>query len=182
MAMGIVSDSDFDSELESYKKPKVNSRVVTIEKGRGNSPNTPDSLRKIIGENVIEEGRQATKTLTGAFGISDSSLSAYSHGVTSCAVYDKPNQELKSHLTRARERITKRASHKLSLALQHITDDKLAGEKPRDLAGIAKDMSVIIKNMEPEHEQVQQNNGPTFVVFAPQIMREEQFDVITVQE
>lgn len=170
MPMGIVSDSDFEAESERL-------RIVTIEKGRGNRPATPESLRKIIGENAVEEGSKATKVLTQALGISDSSLSAYKNGATSTSSYHNPT--FKDHIDKAREKIVKKARNRLLQSLNHITDEKLKSESPRDLAGIAKDMSVIIKNFEPEVEKG--NGGRQLIIFAPQFVTEEKFEVIDVQ-
>jgi hypothetical protein len=172
MPMGIVSEDDFEKEIEK-------SKVVPLSRGRGNSPAVPESLRKIIGENAIEEGSDATKAMTRALGISDSSLSAYKNGATSTSSYHNP--QFKNHIDKARERIVKKARNRLIGSLNAITPEKLKEESPRDLAGIAKDMSAIIKNMEPE-----KSNGElaprALIIFAPQMMREDKFEVIDVQE
>jgi hypothetical protein len=169
MPLGIVSDEDFNAELAKVVLPKP--------LGRGESPQVPDSLRRIIGENVVEEGRNGTKVLTRALGISDSSLSAYSVGATSTKSYhDRPNLQ---HLSKARERIVKKARNRLVYSLDAITPEKLADEKPKDLASIAKDMSVIIRNMEPESESSTTN---ALVIFAPNMISEDKFSVIDVGE
>ena len=174
MPMGIVDDSAFEAELE-----KTQAQVVDIQKGRGNGHNeVPESLRKIIGENAIEEGSQATKELTRALGISDSSLSAYKVGSTSTTSYHNP--QFKDHIDKARERIVKKAKNRLIQSLNAITPDKLAGEAPKDLAGIAKDMSVIIRNMEPEAEGIKADKA--LIIYAPQLMKEDKFEVIDVRE
>jgi hypothetical protein len=172
MAMGIVSDEVFEKELLKIVEKKI--------PGRGNGNNAiPESLRKLIGENAIEEGSGTTKELTRALGISDSSLSAYKVGATSTVSYHNPDKELLSHVDKARERIVKKARNRLVQSLNHITDEKLADEKPRDLAGIAKDMSVIIKNFEPAHEEGKR--AQSLIIFAPQFMEKDNFEVIDVQ-
>jgi hypothetical protein len=194
MAMGIVSNSEFEKELEkcsdtkTIKQPTVrdegNARVEIVEKGRGKgNVETPESLRKIIGETSQIQGRAQALELAKNFGISPSSVSAYSNGATSTASYNNPQPELKNHVDNAKLRVSNRARSKLMIALNHITDEKLAEAKVRDLAGIAKDMSVIVKTMEPEkHDEGQGMKSPTFVVFAPQFLKEETFDVIDVKE
>lgn len=185
MGMGIVSDDDFDSELSnsqiksSPNKPQIN----TIEKGRGNgNVAVPDSLRKIIGETNELDGRKEALALGQKFGISPSSVSAYANGATSTSSYDKPKEEIVNHIDRAKERITSKARAKLFGALKHMTDDKLQTATVKDLSGVAKDMSVVIKNMEPDNEQSKANNGKTFVIYAPQFKKEESFDTIVVKE
>jgi hypothetical protein len=186
MPLGIISDTEFESELNHSINNSVNNSDVTIkqiERGRGNNVEVPDSLRKIIGENAIEEGNGATKDLTSFLGISDSSLSAYKKGAHSTASYHNPVANLKSHLDKKKESITKRATNKLLSAINSIDSEKLSETKARDLAGIAKDLSVIIKNMEPESPKIPNGlNGPTFILYAPKIVSEEKFDVINLNE
>lgn len=183
MPMGIVSDSDFQSELKK-NQTNVPSEVTIkpIERGRGNgNVEVPDSLRKVIGETSITDGRQEAVDLAKSFGISPSSVSAYANGATSTSSYaDQPN---KSHVTEAKERIAKRARGKLMLALTHLTQDKLKDANARTLAGVAKDMSAVVKNMEPEiAKDTSPSNGPQFVIYAPQYRDERHFEVVQAKE
>lgn len=194
MAIGIVSEKDFDSEVTKIvpsirEESKSNDAVIKdIERGRGTgNTEVPNGLRKIIGEESEINGRQSGIELASRFGISPSSVSAYSNGATSTATYnDERNKEngITNHINKTKERITKRARNKLLLALNHITEEKLGEAKVRDLAGIAKDMSAVIKNMEPEKEKSDSNtqNGPTFVFYAPQFKDERSFDIIHLKE
>jgi hypothetical protein len=69
------------------------------------------------------------------------------------------------------------------LALHHITVDKLVDAKVRDLAGIARDMSAVIKSIEPEEKaNPLGSNGPTFIFYSPQFRKEEHFDVVQAKE
>jgi hypothetical protein len=171
MSMGIVNDSDFEEEIKK-------SSIVPLQRGRGSTPQVPESLRKIIGENAIEEGSKETKVMTRTLGISDSSLSAYKVGASSTASYHNPS--FKDHIDKARGRIVKKARNRLTRALNEITPEKLRDEKPRDLAAIAKDMSSIIKDFEPRNDD---NVAPkALIIFAPQMVKEERFDVIDVGE
>jgi hypothetical protein len=189
MPMGIVSDKDFNSELSKVKsdlkpEPEIKKEVeiIDVNRGRGNNPEVPNSLRNIIGETSITDGRQEGIKLAKSFGISPSSVSAYSVGATSTASYEeRPNN---SHLKEVRQKISKRARTKLMSALRHITEDKLEGAKAKDLAGIAKDMSAVIRTMEPDENKnpAMNNNGPTFVFYSPQFRTEESFDVVHAKE
>jgi|SRR5215510_527631 len=187
MPIGIVSDADFD--LEKNKVPDVKpapikeAEIVDVNRGRGTgSVEVPNSLRNVIGDESQTNGRQSAVELAQSFGISSSSVSAYSKGATSTATYDqRPNAGI---IKQARERIAKRARGKLMKALNKITDDKLDSTNAKDLAGIAKDMSAVVRNMEPEQEKgpVNPNNGPTFVFYAPQFRDERHFDVVHAKE
>src|SRR5215510_11616874 len=156
MPMGIVSDRDFDRERDNarvpVKTPPPKPTAVVIDspqKGRGNgNVEVPDALRKVIGEESVINGRQSAMEIADAFGISPSSVSAYANGSTSTATYDKsPNI---SHLLKAKQRISKRARKTLVLALNHITDEKLAVAKVAEVAAVARAMSGIVRDMEPE--------------------------------
>ena len=185
MSMGIVDNEDFEKELGrlSEKPIKNPAQIIDINRGRGNGNNeVPESLRKVIGEESIESGRASALGLARAFGISDSSVSAYSNGSTSTSSYNNPDKSLKNHVQNAKRRIARSAREKLTLALSHITTEKLVDVKARELAGIAKDMSAVVRNMEPETIQEGANSGPKFIIYAPQFRSESSFDVVNVIE
>lgn len=191
MAMGIVSDKDFDSELNkvSSDKPREESKSIPVTgeivdmpaKGRGvGNVEVPNSLRKVIGETAITEGRDQAVELARQFGISPSSAAAYNVGATSTSSYDeRPNAVV---INKAKEKIGKRARTKLMAALRHITDEKLGEAKVRDLASIAKDMSVVFKHMEPEGPKAPTSTGPQFIFYSPQFRKEEHYDVVSAKE
>jgi transcriptional regulator with XRE-family HTH domain len=186
MAIGIVNDDEFFREFKKESHPESQSSVVDIPaRGRKEGDvNVPDSLRKIIGETQVIDGRKAALELAEEFGISPSSVSAYAHGATSTTTYDTPSKSIIQHINKSRERAVKRASKTLNGALSAITQEKLDYSDAKDLAGIAKDMSVLIKNLEPQSEGKSSSGiqSPQFVIFAPQFRKEESFDVIDVKE
>ena len=186
MPMGIVSDDDFVVEKEKLI-PSPSEPVPTIQeinRGRGaGNVEVPDSLRNIIGDEHQTNGRESAVELAKQFGISPSSVSAYGVGATSTASYaERPNAGI---IKQSKERIAKRARGKLMRALNKITDDKLEAANAKDLAGIAKDMSAVVRSMEPEDTRVpadRVNNGPTFVFYAPRIVKEDSFETLRVSE
>lgn len=186
MAIGIVSDEDFEKELGRFNTPRPPEIVDIPSKGRDEGDlNVPESLRKIIGETAVIEGRASALDLAQSFGISASSVSAYAKGATSTTSYHNPSKELIKHIAKRKERVVKRATNKLNQALDALSQEKLDNVGARDLAGIAKDMSVIIKNMEPDTSSVSKENdvqAPQFVIFAPQFKKEEHYETINVSE
>src|SRR6516165_3001724 len=169
MSIGIVSDSDFQAELDKLS----GKRTEIVPRGRKEGDvNTPESLRKIIGEESVINGRKAAVELAAEFGISKSSVSAYAVGATSTKTYDTPVKSLIGHINKSRQRAIKRASATLNTALAAITQDKLDYADASELSGIAKDMSVIIKNLEPQKEVPQDNSAPQFVIYAPSFKQE----------
>lgn len=190
MAIGIVSDDELNEELNKIgptpqeKKPVITPKQELVIPGRSEGDvNVPDSLRKLIGEESVINGRQAALGLAGMFGVSASSVSAYAKGATSTTSYNEPKKELVGHLNNSRKRYTKRAGRVLAEALSKIDENKLNDMNAKELSGIAKDMSGIIKNLEPptaaDGSSVER---PQFVIFAPQFRDERSFPVITVQE
>lgn len=191
MAIGIVSDAHFEEEINRLSIVRVpvsydNARVVTplpVGRGQGNTE-VPEVLRKIIGETALEEGNADTiENLAKPLGVSASSVSAYKKGATSTASYDKPSAELKKHIDFTKSRISRKASTRLNEALKYITPEKMEGAKLKDLSALAKDMSVIMRNMEPPSEGKGEGQYQSNIIFvAPRVKSEQQYDTITVNE
>lgn len=187
MPIGLVNDDDFNVELNRLNQSKKAPDVVIIDKphkGRDDGDNNvPNSLRKIIGEEAITNGREAALQLAKEFNISPSSVSAYTKGATSTASYNSPSSNLVNHLNKTRRRIIVKSSKILKQSLDSISQEKLDNAEPKDLASIAKDMAVIIKNMEPQasNESAAQQ-PPQFVIFAPQFRQENSFQSVKVDE
>lgn len=187
MAIGIVSSDEFDAELAKSNSvppsfpashPPFPTKSINP-LGRGaDKTNAPESLRKIIQEEALNGTPSAE--LESAFGVSRSAVTAYKNGATSCATYNKPDEALSKHGSEIRLKISSRAKSKILSAMRHISEDKLKFAKARDLAGIAKDMSAVVRNMEPNAlgNGVNQN----FVFYSPRNKSESDFDVITVHK
>jgi predicted transcriptional regulator len=191
MPIGLTSDEDFQKELDrlSGQSGSIQSDKPVVEimerPGRKTGDvNVPDALRQIIGEDAVINGRQSAIGLAGMFGISPSSVSAYSKGATSTTTYNEPKSSIRDHISKSRQRAIKRAQRTLDGALSAITQEKLDYTDAKDLSGIAKDMSVIIKNLEPPAPTTptSDSNQPQFVIFAPQFRDERSFGHITVSE
>lgn len=181
MPLGIVSDEELETELKrsepKSKADMIPSVIPMPTPGRNQGDNNiPDSLRKIIGETANIDGRQSALELASTFGISPSSVSAYTNGSTSTASMDKrPNLP---HINGAKEVIARQARNKLRDALKHITPEKLEGSKAVDLASVARSMSAIVKEMEPEQEE-EKKDGPAFVIYSPQFKQENHYEIIS---
>jgi predicted transcriptional regulator len=184
MALGIVDDSLFDSEINRMNESPIPTigKIEELKRGRGITPDTPESIRQIIGENLIEEGRANTKELSKFLGISDSSLAAYNKGNKSNG--GNPDPKLQSFLRNRRLNIARSASKLINEAITHVTDAKLADSSARELSGFMKDMSAVVKDMLPDEARnaTEINNQVQFVMYSPQIAKESKFDVITINE
>lgn len=182
MPLGIVSDEVFKKEIDKEVIPKGEVKLPK-EPGRGKGNiETPDSIRKLIGDAALTDGRQDSLALAEALGISKHSVSAYSNGATSLATYNKPDP-LKDFLNGRRKKIARRASSAVIRAIEGITDEKLDASKAVELAGIAKALSGVVKDMlpqEPANATTNVNTAVRLVVHVPQQTKEAAFDTITI--
>jgi predicted transcriptional regulator len=211
MPLGIVSAEDYERERNTNNKEDISSkevvsedtsevgvdtditgesvgivgeieRIARVGRGPGNT-NVPQSIRRIIGESSVEEGSGAAQAIGRFLGISQSSVSAYCNGATSTATYNRPNEDLVSHLNKTRRKISRRAQGKLFKALGKIDDQSLAGLTALEASSVAKNMSTIVKDMEPDtRNQGNTFNGPVITFYAPQLVREETFEVVHANE
>jgi predicted transcriptional regulator len=194
MPLGIITDEQLNKELNriisidkkdidrierEVRAPVNQPKVVDIKRGRGNQLEIPNEIRALVAEEVIN-GAPA-KQVAKAFGISESSISAYKHDATSTTTYHEPNDQLADSNKIIREAITDKARGRLMSALDSITDDNIRSAKVKDIASIAKDMSVIVKNMEP-NVPVDNSKNTQVIIYRPRMRDEDEFDVITVNE
>lgn len=178
MPIGIVSYSELEEEKENSGQGPT-AEIVDQKIGRGiGKRGLPSGLQKIISEEAITNGNTSAKELAREFDVSDSSVSAYKNGATSTSSYNEPGSKLQKYVDKTKLKSTKKAHKTLLSALQSITPDKLADAKPKDLSGIAKDMSGVIKNLEPE--RAGDDSNAKFIFFAPPMKKMEQFEVIDV--
>ena len=195
MSMGLVNDEDFECELNKSNQKslasvkEINSVKVIDSPTKGRAPGdveVPESLRKIIGETSELDGRKEAVALAKMFDISESSVSAYAHGSTSTANYNKPDTEIGSineHINKSKERISNKARSRLFQSLKYITDEKLKKEESvAILSQVARNMATIVKEMEPLVNTNNENNGIQFIFYSPHIKTEEVYDTITVNE
>lgn len=190
MSMGIVNDTDLNKEMENCVRPIVTNspkiikpELVNEDAGRNNGDrNVPAPLRALISESAQIDGRASGLELAKQFGISSSSVSAYSREVNSTNQFNQPQvPQIKNHVDRIKKNISKKARTVLRSALDNISEEKLIESKATELASIAKSMSSIITEMEPSAERPN-SDAPQIVIYAPQIRSESSFEFINVSE
>lgn len=187
MAIGIVSESDFDKELERLRVPKKNGEELVLpgvviapkSPGRGKeTDNVPDSVRKFIAEEALMGTPK--RNLIETFGVSNSSVNAYANGDTSTATYGQGNGSLKKHTDKVKERLRRKAEGKIAMALGHMTEDKFASAELPVLSRVAESMASVVERLSDKQE----NTGPAvqFVMYAPRIEKEEHYQVIDIEQ
>lgn len=178
MALGIVSDEIFESQVPSKEPDSV--EIVSI-KGPGRRPGdkeVPGSIRKIIGDTAIESGNSEAREMAQFFGLNPQAVSTYKNGATSLATYNKPDRELKNHLNRTKERITRKAAKGIRRAFDNLTDEKLADATAPELASVIRSFSSVIKDMSVSDEVEADKSNVQFVFFTPPLKQEDSFEVI----
>jgi hypothetical protein len=187
MPLGILSDEEFEKELNSYKDNDKTKSINEHDKdcalikdiptqGRNEGDtNKPESLRQVIAQCKIEGSDDAE--IKEAFKTSTSAINAYTNGKNGTS--DKVNERLAKFVTAARSTITKKASRKLISALDHITEDKISELKANEISVVAKNLSSIINENEHKNAQIGNLNAQ-FVIFAPPQKAINDYDVIDV--
>lgn len=177
MPLGILSDDVFQRELEALTAGPVTAKIVPrIGQGsRGNE--VPEVIRNLV---AVEANKGSKQTeLAEAFGIPQSSVSAYANAMTSAGA-EKKDEQLLQLVNDTRKDISKSARDKLHLALESITHGEIAEAPLKVKSQVAKDMSAIVKNLEPE---VQQGVNVNFFEFhAPKMKDVNDYKVIDVTE
>jgi len=180
MPLGITNSNDFEAEKAKLGIiPPPTAEIIDINRGRGNTKETPEIIREIISEKAIIEGN--TGQIAKQFGVSKSSVDAYKHGATSTATYNKDHEPLKKANDELRNVIATSARLKLLEALAEMTPERISKAKIRDIAAITKDLSAVARDMDSVNQGAT-NNGVQVTVYAPRLREEGEFEVITVNE
>ena len=183
MPLGIISPEQLVSELGNVKRelprkevPLPELEIKEIERGRGDAKEVPAELRALISREAIAGASNGS--LAKAFGVSESSVSAYKNDATSCATYNKPNENLKRANDLVRDEISGMAYESLKAALRGITSDKMESVSIRVLAGVAKSLSGVVRDVAPDGP-VEINHK--VIVFKPRQKEEDDYEVIDVR-
>ena len=179
MSIGLVDNSSFEAELERLLSSNGHSSspsvIVKTREGRGN--NIPDEIKKIAGEEFINGAPQAQ--VAEVLGITKTTVSHSAVGMNSTN-HDvrQPKPEVLKHVNSVRDRITKRASRLAITALDSIDTDKVRELSPNKQAELAKTMTSIVKDMEPEY--IDEKNKPNIqvVVYAPRERSLDEFEIV----
>ncbi len=171
-------ESDSEQPTRALDEEELNQlttgTIQDINRGRGiGSVEVPSVLRRVIGEEALLGNNKETAL---AFGVSESSVSAYKHGANSTASYNKHEDSLTPHISNIKERVRTKANRRLIAALNQITPEKLADANLKTVASVARDMSSIVKNMEEPQER-SEGTRVQFVMYAPRVRNESEFEI-----
>lgn len=191
MPLGIISDDELMGDLENcsteIKRTDIKIPEILIEEpessGRKDGDNNvPSALRALISETAQLDGRKDALQFANSFGISASSVSAYTKEVNSTNQFNQPAKpEIKDHVNKIKRNLSRKARAVMKDALNNITTEKLEEAKAIELASIAKSMSSIVNEMEPPTVQ-EDKSVPQIVIYAPQMRTENSFEYISVSE
>lgn len=168
----------FKSDVRNQNNDIVSDYLTSeIKRGRGNVEDLGDEVRKEIATLALTTGL-SNEEVSKLIGVSESQVSAIKKGATSTASYHKRDGELGEHVAQVKNEITSAAQNKMLEAIQAITGMKIQMSNAKEISGIAKDMSSIVRNMNPDGPAQITNNQ--VVVFRPRNKEEDDFKVIDV--
>jgi predicted transcriptional regulator len=171
-----------DDRNKDIVREFIDYETKEIKHGRGSGTlNLDDERRKEIATLALTSGL-SNDEVASLTGVSHDSVSAYKHGATSESTYNEKDEVLNTHVNGIKTRATEAAQNKLMMAIEAITGEKIEAAKVRDIAGIAKDMSAVIKNMAPDNPNGGINNNVKVLIYQPRVREESDFEVITVNE
>lgn len=172
MAMGIVSDADLNKE-------KASGSIVNLPKpGRKeNDKNVPPAVRQAIADAVLENGRSEALQIADMFGVSNSSVSAYTRGATSTAHNKESDDSLRKSNASKRDGIVTKAQSALTSAIAQITEAKLSNLNAVECSQVAKNMATIVKDFTPDLQE-RADLTAHITIYAPPLIDESKFPVI----
>ena len=203
MPLGIVNDQEFEQEINNssvdsnnYDKPRASNPTTVITSDSlpeieilpsvGRTPevsNVPQSLRKILGEEVAVNGLRSARQLADSLGgISQPTLSTYGRGEVSPNGKNDQDNDLTNYINGRKGKITKKALHKINLALSLMDETKLMGCDAKELSSVAKDMSVVVKQMEPTVKEEEKKDPVQFHFYSPVIKQENHYETVTAKD
>lgn len=177
-------------ESKMVETPVIIPEIVTSDQikraGRHNEiGNVPQSIRKLIAEESIENGNKSAKNLVNSLGmnLSDATISTYKNGniSPSNSVSAKDN-DLLEYINQRKTKLGKKALNKMSLALNGLTAEKMEALEPKELSTIAKDMSIIVDKMQPTQRENEKFQPVQFVIMAPTINNESHYQVVKAKD
>lgn len=212
MPLGIVSDSDFESEINNSGVDIINSTVnkneVTSEPRTSNPSSeliqeenpiiTSDVLTmKRVGRhndvnNVPMSLRKVLSEEHAVNGFQNAKKLADSLGGLSqptLSTYGRgqvsngqSNDDMLNYLNGRKTKISKRALNKLNLALSLIDEDKMLGCDVKELSSVAKDMAIVAKQMEPSVKEDEKKDPVQFHFYSPTIKQENHYDTVVAKD
>lgn len=211
MPLGIISDEEFNKEIENSGQSNHNEKKIDFDNstntgldyhdtnqprtpetmivempGVGRHPevgNVPQSLRKLLGEEVAINGLKSAMHLANSVGgLSQPTLSSYGSGNISRNNPSSDGDDLTNYLNNRKSKITKKALNKLTLVMSMIDEEKLLGCDAKELSTIAKDMATVSKQMEPTVKEAEKKEPVQFIMYAPQIKNEQHYETIAAKD
>lgn len=179
-ANSLLKDNQNLFKDDPRNKSLIDYEIAEIKRGRGDSLNVEPEIRAMIAEEAIRSGKTQLQ-IAQEYGVSPQAVEAYKNGATSLATYHEPKQELKQVVDQTKEDIAIRAKNKLAQCLEELSPEKIRGAKAKDIAGIAKDMSSVHKNMTADFDKSVNINNK-ILVYQPRMKEEDDYEVVEAIE
>lgn len=170
-------------ETEEVKIPEIitSSQIAGRHEGIGN---IPQSLRKVLADDVITNGVKSAQSLVSGLGmkVSQPTLNTYGNGETSPGSNTPASQDMFEYVNGRKAKITKKALNKINMALELIDSSKMAGLDARELTGIAKDMAVVVDKMQPAKKEETKKDPVQFIMMMPQMHQENHYETVVAKD
>lgn len=167
MPIGIVNEDVFREEVRE-RTPL----------GRNGKKEVPHEIRALAASEAIAGGNK--KEIAQELGISSQSINAYKNGATSLATYNKKDEKLQKANDEVKDKIRGVALNKMMDAMNAISKENLALSKPNVASAVARDMSTIVKNMDPREDGI--NVDKAVIIYKSPMKEEADYPVIDVQQ
>lgn len=143
-------------------------------RGEGNKE-LPENLRSTIGTLARVSGVSKT---ADAFGLNYATVQDAKFGTVSGR--ESPSESLVQSIEKELKPIRNAALEKMLMAIDNITEEKIAVAKPGELSRIAANLSQVIKNSIVPNFDANDGRNNQVVIYAPHQKPESEFDTIEV--
>jgi hypothetical protein len=180
----LITEKQAQARLESESNllNKVERNNSHFELRATNHGGRTEGKKNLTDEERAEIGTLALTTpaqvVAEGYGISRQHVENLKFGrVDSRRHVDKEHPKLRAALSDARHEIKDKALLRLMQSLNLIEPDNVAELDAKDISAVAVNMSKVVSNMEPKESR---DNGTKIVIYAPQVKKVEEFEVIDV--
>lgn len=175
--IGIASNDEFELELNKLSVNSSTDKQYDPNADRGlQTGNNTSEFRALIAQEALNGTPR--EQIMREFKVSSSSIDAYRRGHNTASPERKLDDKLRERNKIFRHRIVSKASLNLTKSLDAITEDKLRNCDAKENAQIAKDMSVVIKNMSAADED--KVMPAAIIIHAPQVRSIDEFHGRTI--
>jgi hypothetical protein len=172
---------DLDKVLEGVVINRGEVEHTGVKGKLAGDQNVPTIFRNIIAAQAA--AGESNKSLREAWGVSQSTVSNYKHGIPNRANPEaQSNKEVKDIVSKITGRIREKVCDRIELVLDQISAENISEETNlKTLSMIAANLSRTMQNMEPKKESDSKiDNRIQTIIYAPQTAEIEEYKTLEV--